>query len=183
MSKKIKKMQMDVLTGTFTGVRDMVVLTASGIDSETDNKMRLDLRKKNIRMQVVKNSLARKVFGEMGITLAESWAGPTTLVWGANSIAELSRTLEETLKKDKIKDKMKVKTAVAEGQEVPFARALTMPTRQEAIADLLGLILSPAMTLAGQIGSPGALVASQIKTISEKTPEAAPEPAAAAPTA
>jgi large subunit ribosomal protein L10 len=175
MSKKIKKMQMDALAKTFAGVRDLVVVTVSGVDSQTDNKMRLDLRKKNIRMQMVKNSLAKKVFSDMGINLAKGWEGPTTVVWGGSSVAELSRTLDEAMRKgDKVKDKIKVKTAVAEGEEVPFAKALTMPTRQEAIADLLGAIFGPISSLVSQITGPGAQLASQVKTISEKKPEEAP---------
>jgi large subunit ribosomal protein L10 len=174
MSKKIKQMEMDALTRTFTGVRDLVVLSVKGVDSQTDNKMRLDFRKKKIRMQVVKNSLARKVFTEMGINLANCWEGPTTVAWGANSVAELSRTIDEALKKsaDKFKDKVKVKTAVADGEELTFAEALVRPTREQAIADLLGAILGPAMTLLSQIGGPGGQLASQIQTISEKKEEA-----------
>src|SRR4051794_36523497 len=99
MSKKIKQMEMDALAKSFDGVKDMVVLSVSGVDSITDNRIRLDLRKKNIRMQVVKNSLARRVLTEKGLNLGEVWEGPTTLAWGANSIAELSRTLDETFKK------------------------------------------------------------------------------------
>src|SRR5271154_1589233 len=111
MSKKIKQMQMDELTKTFGGVRDLVLLGVSGVDSQTENKVRLDLRKKNIRLHMVKNSLARRVFGQMGLNLGNVWEGPTTLAWGANSIAELSRTLDETFKKnDKLKDKIKIKT-------------------------------------------------------------------------
>jgi large subunit ribosomal protein L10 len=178
MSKKIKQMEIDALAKTFQGVRDLVVLTVTGVDSQADNKMRLDLRKKNIRMQMVKNSMARKVFTDMGIKLAKCWEGPTTVVWGANSVAELSRTLDETLKKgDKFKDKIKVKTAVADGEEVTFAEALVRPTREQAIADVLSAILGPAATLLSQLGGPGGQIASQIQTISEKKPE---EPAAAA---
>jgi ribosomal protein L10 len=178
MSKKIKQMEMDALASTFTGVRDLVVVSVSGVDSQTDNKMRLDFRKKNIRMQVVKNSLAKQVFEKMGIKLANCWDGPTTVVWGGNSVAELSRTLDEAMKKgDKVKDKIKVKTAVADGEEVTFAEALVRPTREQAIAELMSAILGPAMTLLGQIGGPGAQLASQIQTISEKKEEAAAPPA------
>jgi large subunit ribosomal protein L10 len=173
MSKKIKQMQMDALSKTFAGVRDMVLLSISGVDSQTENKMRLDLRKKNVRWHVVKNSLARRVFGQMGLKLDNVWEGPTTLAWGANSIAELSRTLDEAFKKnDKLKDKVKIKTAIAEGEVVPFQKALTMPTRQEAIASVLAAILGPASALASQMTGPASQVASQIKTISEKPAEA-----------
>jgi large subunit ribosomal protein L10 len=181
MSKKIKQMQMDELTKTFSGVRDLVLLSVSGVDSLTENKVRLDLRKKNIRWHMVKNSLARRVFTEMGIQLGNVWEGPTTLAWGGNSIAELSRTLEEAFKKnDKLKDKVKVKTAVAEGEVVPFAKALTMPTRQEAIAGVLAAILGPASALASQLIGPAGQLASQIKTISEKTASEKTEEAPAA---
>jgi|SRR5579862_9180080 len=178
MSKKIKQMQMDVLAKTFSGVRDLVLLSVSGVDSLTENKVRLDLRKKNIRLHSVKNSLARRVFGEMGLNLGDVWAGPTTLAWGGSSIAELSRTLDDAVKKnDKLKDKVKIKTAVAEGEVVPFAKALTMPTRVEAIAGVLSALLGPAASLASQLTGPASQLASQIKTISEK-PAEAPAPAA-----
>src|SRR5262249_41709278 len=100
MSKKIKQMQMDSLTKTFGGVRDMVVLSVSGVDSLLENKTRLDLLKKNVRLHMVKNSLARRVFTQMGIDMGEIWAGPTTIAWGASSVAELSRTLDQAIIKN-----------------------------------------------------------------------------------
>jgi large subunit ribosomal protein L10 len=179
MSRKIKQMQMDQLAKTFGGVRDLVVLNLTGVDSQTDNRLRLDLRKKNIQMHMVKNSLARRVFGNMGMELGNVWEGPTTVAWGANSIAELSRTLSEYFKKnDKLKEKVKIKTAIAEGEPVPFDKALTMPTRQEAIADVLAAILGPASALASLLTGPASQIASQIKTISERPADAPVEPEA-----
>jgi large subunit ribosomal protein L10 len=179
MSKKIKQMQMDSLAKTFEGVRDLVVLSVTGVESLLDNKTRLDLRKKNIRMHMVKNSLARRVFSQMGLKIGDVWAGPTTIAWGANSVAELSRALDATFRKnDKFKDKIKIKTAVAEGEEVPFDKALTMPTRQEAIAAVVAAFMGPASMLASQLTGPAAQVASQIKTISEKPAEAPAAPTA-----
>src|ERR1700674_4713556 len=106
MSKQIKQMEMDALKQTFQGIQDLVLLTVSGMNSQVDNQMRLTLRKKNIRLQVVKNSLARRVFEEMGLQVAKYWEGPTTVAWGAGSLAELSRELDTLFKKN---DKVKVK--------------------------------------------------------------------------
>src|ERR1700739_2539296 len=100
MSKQIKQMEMGALEQTFKDVRDMVMLSVSGLDSQTDNQLRLGLRKKNIRMQVVKNSLAHRVFEQMGIRAEKCWGGPTTVAWGATSLAELSRELDTLLKKN-----------------------------------------------------------------------------------
>src|SRR6516225_9107405 len=107
MSKKIKQMEMDALKTTFDGVRDLVVLSATGIDCQTDNQTRLALRKKNIRLQVVKNSLARRVFTDLGLKLGNIWEGPTIMAWGADSIAELSKALNAFIVKN---TKIKVKT-------------------------------------------------------------------------
>src|SRR5262245_27731472 len=110
MAKNIKQMQMDVLKKTFANVRDMVFLTATGVDCQTDNRMRLDLRKKNIRLQIVKNSLAKRVFDELGIK-ASKWEGPTVVAWGGDSLAGLAKEVDGWIKKnDKVKDKIKPKS-------------------------------------------------------------------------
>src|SRR5438445_4516013 len=103
MSKQIKQMEMDALAQTFQGVRDLVIMTVSGLDSRTDNQLRLTLRKKNIRLQRVKNSLTRRVFEQMGLSTGKVWDGTTTLAWGGGSIAELARELKTALgKNDKV---------------------------------------------------------------------------------
>lgn len=175
MAKQIKQMEMDALRQTFQGVRDMVLFTASGIDCHTDNRMRLDLRKKKIRLQIVKNSLARRVFAEMGLKIDGVWEGPTLVAWGAESLAELSKELDALAKKNK---NLKPKGAVSEGQKIEFATALTMPTRIEAIGRVIQLALSPASRICGQLRGPGGQICGQIKSIGEKKEE---EPAAAAP--
>jgi large subunit ribosomal protein L10 len=173
MSKAIKQMQMDALKQTFQDVRDMVLLSVSGVNATAENQMRLGLRKKNIHMQVVKNSLARRVFGELGLQV-KAWESSTTVAWGGTSLAELSRELDALIKKN---DKIKVKTALSEGQELPFRRALTMPTKAEAIGRVIALAVGPAQRLVSQMLAPAARVAGQIKTLEEPT-EGAATPAA-----
>jgi large subunit ribosomal protein L10 len=172
MSKAIKQLQMDELKSTFKDVRDLVLLNIVGLDAINDNKIRLGLRKKGIRLHQVKNSLCRRVFGELKLNADGVQEGSTTVAWGAGSLKELSKELDAIRKKhDKV---IKVKAALADGQPVPFAKALTMPTRQEAIAEVIGMILGPAQTIAAQLIGPAAQLASQLKTISEKKEEAAP---------
>jgi len=186
MSKQIKQLEMDALKNTFKDVRDLVLLNVTGVNCQADNKFRLSLRKKNIRLQVVKNSLARRVFGEIGLGVAQDspyWIGSTVLAWGANSVAELSRALDTEVqdlvkRNPKLKDRVQFKGAVADGQAVGFAQALKMPTRTEAIARIISLTLAPASRLLGQLKAPAGRVAAQIKTLREKTPETTTPPAA-----
>ena len=189
MSKVIKQMEMDALRKAFENVRDAVVLSVSGLSCQLEGALRATLRKKNIRLKMVKNSLTRRVLDEVGIHIGEEspvWKGPTTFAWGANSIAELSRAIDEELKKSKnaaaYKEKVNIKAALADGELITFDMALKRPTREEAIAQILGAILGPGSAIAGCLTGPASQVASQIQTISEKTEGAAaePEPAPAA---
>ncbi len=183
MSKVIKQMEMDALKQTFSGVKNMVFLSASKVTAITENQLRLGLRKKNIRMQMVKNSLARRVFNDLGLDVKDVWGGTTVIAWGGDSVKELSRELEasfkEATKKDpKFGEKVTIKSALADGTQVTFAAALKMPTRLEAIGEIIGLILGPGSALAALLTGPGAAVASQVASIADKKPEEAAAPAA-----
>jgi large subunit ribosomal protein L10 len=185
MSKVIKQMEMDALRSAFHEVRDAVVLSIKGLNCQLETTLRATLRKKNIRLKMVKNSLTRRVFDELGIrTGADSplWSGPTTFAFGANSVAELSRAIDDELKKSKnaaaYKEKVNVKGAFADGEVIRFEEALTRPTREEAIASIIGMILGPGSALAGCLTGPISQVASQIQTISEKKEEETSVPAA-----
>ena len=167
MSKQVKQLQMDALKQTFNGVKNMVVLSSTKMSAVAENQLRLTLRKKNIRLQQVKNSLARKVFTDLGIELKDIWGGCTVFAWGPESVKELSKGLEGSFKDAEKKDpkfpeKVTVKAAIAEGQQVTFEQALKMPTRLEAIGEIVGLILGPGSTLSAMVMGPGGQVASQI---------------------
>jgi len=182
MSKKIKEFELNALRKTFQGVKNYVILEPIKVDSATDYEFRKHLRGKKARAQMVKNTLARKVFLENGITV-DGWAGPTLLVWGTNSIKELSTTVEgvlKDLKKDpKAPDKFKVRTAVADGQPVTLELAKTLPTREEAIGSVVAALLSAGSQLTGCLVGPGNQIASILKTIEEKKPAEGAEPTAA----
>jgi ribosomal protein L10 len=181
MSKVIKQMEMDDLRQTFKDVRNMVVMSIEKLDCQVDYHLRKTLRDKKIRLKVVKNSLTRKVFKEMNISVPDDsdfWKRPTTVAWGTGSIAQISRDIEAELKNPKnalkYKEKVTIKGAIAEGQTVPFDVAKTLPTREEVIGQIIGMILGPGSAIAGCLTGPAASVASQIEKIGEKKEEGAP---------
>jgi large subunit ribosomal protein L10 len=183
MSKIIKQMEFDALTTTFKGVRDMVLLSSDRVGSQLEFNTRKALREKKIRVQMVKNTLARKVFEANGVKVADKvWSGTTVVAWGGDSIKELSNAVDALLKdivKKNPKDdkKFTVKTAVADGTEVTLEVAKKIPTRQEAIGEIVGMILGPGSELAACLIGPASQIASQIATIADKK-EDAPAPAA-----
>lgn len=179
MSQQVKKMMSDDLRKAFTGVADVVVVSIAGVDGITNNQMRLALRKKDIRVQVIKNSLARRVFDELGLGSATRFfEGPTAVAWGGPTIVELAK--EMTAWAGKIKQ-LKVKGGATAGQPLTSDQVTALsklPSREELLGRVISLALSPARRVASLAISPAARIAGQIKTIAESVAEA--EPAAEA---
>lgn len=166
MSKLVKKMQMDALKATFGQTRDLVLISMTGVKARDENQIRLQLRKKNIRLHTVKNSLAARVFKDLGINgLEDHLRGPTTIAWGASSIADLSKAIDEWIQREK---KIQPKVAVADGAVVPFEAAKKFPTRAQAIGEVLALVLGPARKVLGQVTGAGGRLAGVVQAIADR---------------
>ena len=188
MSKKIKAMELATLRGAIGEVRDFVLLEPLKVDAATDYNFRKTLREKNIRVQMVKNSYAKKIFGEGNLDAGNVWEKPTLICFGGANLKELGTTVDtaiEASKKDaKAAVKFKVKTALADGRIITLDEMKKMPTREEALGGILSALMAPGANLLAAISGPGSTLLSVVKAIEEKAEkgaDAAPaEPAAEA---
>jgi ribosomal protein L10 len=175
MSKAIKQLELDDLRATLNGVRDFVVLEPIKVDSQTEVEFRKKLRLQQIRVKLIKNSYAKKILAEQGITL-DVWGGPSLLCWGGDSVKGLANAVDTAVKESKkdakSPDKFKIKTGVCEGAAMAIDVMKTVPTRLEAIGDVLGALLGPGAAIAGALTGPATQLAGILKAIEEK--EAAP---------
>jgi len=174
--KEIKELELNDLRKRFQGVKDYVILEPIKVDAGTEYEFRKKLREKKCSARLVKNTLAKKVFAENGIAV-DVWSGPTLLVWGADSIKDLANSVDgviKELKKDpKAPDKFKEKTAIADGEAVTLEVAKKLPTRLDAIGEVLAAVLGPGSQIAGCLAGPASQVAGLVKAIEDKG-EAAP---------
>lgn len=180
--KELKELELNDLRARFKGVKDYVILEPLKVDAGTEYEFRKKLREKKVAVRLVKNTLAKKVFSENGITV-DVWSGPTLLAWGGENIKELANAVDgviKELKKDpKAPDKFKEKTAVADGEAVTLAKAKEMPTRKDAIAGVLSAVLGPGSAIAGCLSGPASQLASLVKAIEEKAEKGEAAPATA----
>lgn len=171
MSKKIKELELNELRKTFKGVRDLVLLEPLKLDSAADYELRKKLREKKIRVKMVKNTLMKKVFDENGVKV-ELGSGPTLLCWGADSPKALGTAVVEVLKHlrpdAKQPQKVKEKTGVADGEPMTLENLSKVPTRQEAIGEIVAALLGPGAAIAGAIAGPGTQLAGILKAIEDK---------------
>ena len=70
MSQRIKKVVQNALRDDFEGVEDMLIVSVAGVDAITDGRIRASLQEKNMRLRVVKNRLASRVFRDLGMELS-----------------------------------------------------------------------------------------------------------------
>ena len=185
MSKYVKNLIMRDVAAKFKDVEGVAVINPRGINATKNNNIRKKLHGKKLKMTVVKNSLAKKALAESKIKGFEQLLdGPSALVYGQASIAEIARLLLDEKKAD---EKIELRGVFFDGEVYPGAKGVEqvskMPTREEAIRMLLAAILSPARKLAGAIKSPGAKLGAILKTIEEKAKEKEGAAPAAAPAA
>lgn len=169
MSKRIKSLITQELETKFKGSDAAVVVDYIGIDATSANQIRADLAKKNIKFTVVRNALAAKALGTIGLKGADQFlTGTSAVVYGGDSIVDV---VKELLEQGKKVEKLKIKGAVFEGQifDTKAAQGLAkLPTKKELQATISGQIKGPASKLAGQFKGPASKLAGQIKALIEK---------------
>ncbi len=172
MSKRVKGFIEQELKNRFEGVSEFVVVSLRGIPGIENNQMRGELLQKNIRLTVVRNSLAARACSELGMgPISELFSGPTAVAIGADDIVELSKELADW---DKKLDRFEIKGAFLEGKvlDAEAARALAkMPSRTELQATVVMIAKSPGARLAGAITAPAGVIAGCIKSLIEKREE------------
>lgn len=182
MSKAVKELIRKEMVKRFDGVTSLAVVGFTGIDANTTREIRGKLREKQIRMTVVKNSIARHAFDAVGLKDAgDLLDGPCAIAFGTDSEkVSVVSVVRELLELAKSAPNLKVKAAFLEGDSFGASQidALSKyPTRDEAIAKALTCVLTPGQKLAGCLIGPGGKLASILKTIQERAEKQEPAPA------
>src|SRR6516162_3375363 len=171
MSKYVKELMMDQLRSDLDGDRSLLILDLKGLDAISEFQFRRDMRKKSIRVRALKNSLARRVFSEMGMEGLSSYLeGPSVLVWGGDGVAELAKevsTQVKTLKKPQIKGGAVDGVVIGPNQVDDITK---LPSREALIGRVVSLALAPAQRVVSLANAPAGGLMSQLKTLSEGAP-------------
>src|SRR6185503_5691827 len=145
-----------------------------GINATKNNNIRKKLHAKKLKMTVVKNSLARKALAESKIKGFEQLLdGPSALVYGQASIADIARLLLDEKKAD---EKIELRGVFFDGEvyvgDKGVEQVSKLPTREEAIGQVVALILAPGQKLGGILKGQAGKVAALIKAVEEKASKA-----------
>ena len=90
MSKRIKALIAEELARDFQGLDSCVIMGLTGIPAVKADEIRADLKGKNVRLTVVKNTLASIALKEAGVEgVGQYLDGPSAIVTGADDIVSL----------------------------------------------------------------------------------------------
>ncbi len=170
MSKPVKEMMVRDYIERIGEAEDALVIGLRGISSNDTNSIRSGLAKKEIRVTIMRNKLFGQAFGETPLApLSEVMSGASALAYGAESVVDVAREIVGLLKEF---PDIELKGAVLDGMlfegEAGVKELSKFPTRDEAIAQAVTLILSPARNLVGAVQGPGSGLVGIIKSIEEK---------------
>lgn len=168
MSKYVKELMMDQLRRDLDGTRSVLLLDLGGLDAISETQLRDDLRKKSIRIKVLKNTLAGRIFDELGIgDLRKYLNGPSVAAWGGEGVAELAKEISTQVKK---LEKPKIKGGAVDGVIISPAEVediTKLPSREELIGRVASLALAPAQRVVSLANAPASGLLGQLKTLAE----------------
>ncbi|MGV6814030.1 MAG: 50S ribosomal protein L10 [Phycisphaerales bacterium] len=170
MSKPIKEMMIREYQHLLGDHEDALVIGMRGMPANDTNSIRSGLAKKEISVTVVRNKLFGQAFGDSGLApLSEVLVGANALAYGAESVVEVAREIVEIVKEF---PDLELKGAVLGGVlfegDAGVRELSKYPTRDEAIAKDVALILGPGSKLVASVKGPGSNLAGILKAIEEK---------------
>ncbi|MDF1808057.1 MAG: 50S ribosomal protein L10 [Phycisphaerales bacterium] len=170
MSKPIKEMMIREYQDILGDHEDALVIGMRGIASNDTNAIRSGLAEKEIKVTVVRNKLFGQAFGDSKLApLSDVLVGANALAFGAESVVEVAREIVEIVKDF---PGVELKGAVLDGMlfegDEGVRKLSKFPTRDEAIAKDVALILGPGSKLVASVKGPGSNLAGILKAIESK---------------
>lgn len=166
---ELKKKVVEGVSEKIKNSKSVVFVNYKGLTVSEDTELRNEFRKVNVEYKVLKNTLVRKAFNEMGVTsFDEDLNGPTAVAFGSDETGA-AKVIVDAVKK--YGDKLSVKSAYVDGGyvDVNGVKALAaMPSKEQLIAKMLGSMQSPVSKFAGVLSATLRSVVLALNAVAEK---------------
>ena len=155
MNAAEKQQSVTQLQGYFAQAATAFVVDSAAIDCGKLTALRRKLTPTGARLQVVKNTLARRAVEETPAKkLQELFQGPSTVIWSESDPVTPAKILADFAREN---EKFVIKGAFVDGElmKADGVEALSkLPSKEELIAKLPSLINAPATRLLQTINEP-----------------------------
>ncbi len=145
---ELKKQVVEEITAKIKGSKSVVLVNYKGLTVGEVTELRNEFRKANVEYKVLKNTLVRKAFNELGYTDFDAdLNGPTAVAFGADETGA-AKIIANASKKygDKISAKSAfVDNAYVDAEGVKVLAAI--PSREQLIGQLAGVLSATIRSL------------------------------------
>jgi large subunit ribosomal protein L10 len=171
MKREDKSVLIDSLTEQIKSATHFYLADISDLNAQDTSALRRECFKKDIKMQVVKNTLLKKALENSGRQAQELYpalAYNTSIMFSevGNSPAKLIKEFRKTHKKPVFKAAF-VEESCYIGEE-QLINLINIKSKEELIGDIILLLQSPVKNVISSLQSGGQTLTGVLKTLSEK---------------
>jgi large subunit ribosomal protein L10 len=152
LSKAAKNELVSEINNVFKGNPSVMVVEYKGLTVKEMESLRKNLKNADAQLKVIKNTLLRIAAKDTNIErINDLFEGPTAVAICENDPTAVAKVFMESLKK---LPHLKLKGGVVEGSiigESEISDLSKLPSRQELIAQFLGLLQSPVSNFLGTL--------------------------------
>jgi len=164
-----KKSMIEELATVAKTAQSLVVVDYSGLTAEEVTLLRKQARAADVYLKVMKNTLVKRALQESAFNCAvPAMAGPALLAFSMRETGKAAKLIDNFIR---VANKLEVKTIVV-GGELLNAKSLqkvaALPTYQEAIAELLGVLQAPLGNFARVLAEPQVKIARILDAVSKQ---------------
>ena len=168
-NKELKVQVVEDIKAKIQNAKSVVLVKFAGLSVAEDTELRREFRKNNVEYKVLKNTLVRRAFNDLGVTdFDEDLNGPTSVAFGADETGA-SKVIIDAVKK--YENKVSVKSAYVDGGYVDVngvKELASMPSKEELIAKMLGSLQAPIANFVGVLSAMPRSLVIALNAIAEK---------------
>ena len=171
MTRQQKVAAVEALTEKLEQSPVIYLTDYAGLTVEQANELRGAFREAGVEFKVVKNTLLKLAMDKLGgyDELYDHLHGPTAIAFSEEPSAP-ARVIKKFLKDSKL-ERPALKGANVDGaifHEDALEALSALKSKEELIADVIGLLLAPITNVVGALQAPGSNIAGAVKEIAER---------------
>ena len=168
MNKEAKKNYVEEMKKNFTSNDSVMIAQYQGLNVTELDELRKELRDKGILFKITKNRITKIAIKETPVKdLEKYFTGPTAAAISSDPIT----TAKILTKFAKSHDKLKIVAGFMDGKvldQKEVAIIATLPSLEEARAQIIGILATPAQKLVSILLAPGSKIANLARAKSLK---------------
>lgn len=171
MKKEDKNKLIDEMTEQLKEAENFYLADIADLNADTSSQLRRMCFKRNIRVQMIKNTLLRKAMEKSGKELAPFYdilTGSTSVMFSdiPNDPAKLIKDFRKKNPKPILKGAWIEETVYLGDDQINTL--INIKSKNELVADLVALLQSPAKNVVSALQSGGATLSGLVKTLADR---------------